>query len=187
MALIGSLRLKSKRKDKGRQAVAGTLEAAPPIAAALETTPPVDGEPAPPPPSAPPAQQEDEKDEKDYDDYTDRLTKLFPVEGVTLFPMAVGIANKDKGLLLALVCVIIVVVGVLRWLGTRDKKTGSSQWLAIGVSIVAFGLYAFTLGGFEYFFNEDGQQQRILISSFITVIFTSILGALDFVVPESDD
>ena len=183
MALIGSLRLKAKRKDKDSQAVVATLEAAPPVTDALEATPATAGEPAPPPP----AQQEEEKDEKEYDDYTDRLTKLFPVEGVTLFPMAVGIANEDKGVLLALVCLITLVVGVLRWLGTRDEKTGSSQWLAIGVSIVAFVLYAFTLGGFEYFFDADGQQQRILISSFITVIFTSILGAMDFVVPQSED
>ncbi|MEM6858988.1 MAG: hypothetical protein AAF559_14080 [Pseudomonadota bacterium] len=182
MAFTGSLRLKSKKKDTGvgPYAAFGSFdnERISQLEAELDLTPNrKSGEIA----------ENGEKDEKDYDDYTDRLTKLFPVEGVTLFPMAVGIANEDEGLLLALVCVITLVVGVLRWLGTRDAETGSSQWLAIAVSIIAFGLYAFTLGGFEYFFNEEGQQQRVLISSFITVIFTSILGAMDFVVTGSDD
>ncbi|WP_209347383.1 hypothetical protein [Pontixanthobacter sp. CEM42] len=116
--------------------------------------------------------------EKEKPGYIDKLTRLFPVEGVTLYPLAVGIADKDKSILVGLIIFIALFVGVLRYFATQPESGGSPKIPAIAVSVFAFLLYAFTLGGFGYVFGDVGRH--MLLSSFITIVFTASLGVMSF-------
>lgn len=138
----------------------------------------------------------DDEKSKDDTDYTDRLTKLFPVEGVTLFPFAVGISNEFESVfskdgnptvqsdyvLFWLVLIIAVVVIGLRYFGTQDEQ-GNANLKAVAVSAFAFALYAATLGGFAHFEPPEAEQLRILICSALTIIFTAFMGFMKPVLP----
>ncbi len=118
------------------------------------------------------------EDEGGRSTYIDRLTRLFPVEGVTLYPLAVGIAGDDRNILIGMVIFIAVFMGVLRYFATQTATGGSPKLIAVGVSIFAFLLYAFTLGAFGYIFDDI--ERHTLLSSFVTIIFTGSLGAMKF-------
>lgn len=105
--------------------------------------------------------------------YYRSLVKLFPVEAVTLYPMAIGIAGGDRSILLTLIAVIALVVVGLRYFGTRPVEGGAPDWAAIGVALVSFLLYAAALGGFGIIFRTEAQTTMLL--SFITVIWVAFL------------
>jgi hypothetical protein len=105
--------------------------------------------------------------------YYQSLVKLFPVEAVTLYPMAVGVAGDDRSALYVLIGVIALVVVGLRYFGTKPAEGGPPEWAAIGVSLVSFLLYAAALGGFGVIYGTEGQTAMLL--SFITVIWVAFV------------
>lgn len=103
----------------------------------------------------------------------EKLIKLFPAEGVALYPLASGIAGGDRTLLIVLVGVIAAVVLGLRALGTKPLEGGAPDWIAVFVSVVSFLLYAGSLGAFGYF--QGDQQKHTLVVSFATIVWLAFI------------
>jgi hypothetical protein len=105
--------------------------------------------------------------------YYQSLVKLFPVEAVTLYPMAVGIAGDDSRMLWILVGIIALVVIGLRVLGTRPAAGGPPDWPAVGVALVSFALYAAALGAFGVLYKNAATTAMLL--SFLTIIWVAFV------------
>lgn len=105
--------------------------------------------------------------------YYASLVKLFPVEAVTLYPLATGIAAGDVIVRLVLISIIALFVVVLRWFGTQEEGGGDADVLAIGVSVASFLLYAASLGGFGYL--PGGPEQTRQVLAFITVMWVALV------------
>jgi len=105
--------------------------------------------------------------------YYASLVKLFPVEAVTLYPLAIGIAAGDVVVRLVLISIIALFVVVLRWFGTQEEGGGDADVLAIGVSVASFLLYAASLGGFGYL--PGGPEQTRQVLAFITVMWVALV------------
>ena len=105
--------------------------------------------------------------------YYTSLVKLFPVEAVTLYPLALGIAAGDIVIRLTLIAVIALFVVVLRWFGTQEESGGDADVLAIGVSVASFLLYAASLGGFGYL--PGGPEQTRQVLAFITIMWVALV------------
>jgi hypothetical protein len=103
----------------------------------------------------------------------EKLIKLFPAEGVALYPLASGIAGGDGTLLIVLVGIIAAVVLALRALGTKPPQGGRPDWIAVFVSVASFLLYAASLGAFGYF--QGDQQKHTLVVSFATIIWLAFV------------
>ncbi|VXD01170.1 hypothetical protein [Sphingomonas sp. 8AM] len=104
--------------------------------------------------------------------YYTSLVKLFPVEAVTLYPLATGIAAGHAGLRLLLIGVIMLFVVALRWFATQDAG-GSADVPAIAVAVVSFALYAASLGGFGYL--PGGAAQTTQLLAFLTVMWVALV------------
>jgi len=105
--------------------------------------------------------------------YYTSLVKLFPVEAVTLYPLATGIAAGNATIRLILIAVIILFIVALRWFGTQDEHGGSADILAIAVSVVSFVLYAAALGGFGYL--PGGSEQTSQFFAFIAIMWVTLI------------
>ena len=105
--------------------------------------------------------------------YYASLVKLFPVEAVTLYPLAIGIADGDTAIRLILIAIIMVFVVVLRWFGTQEAEGGAADGPAIGVAVVSFALYAASLGGFGDLPGGPGQTGQFL--AFITIMWVALV------------
>lgn len=105
--------------------------------------------------------------------YYTSLVKLFPVEAVTLYPLAIGIAAGHAVLRLILIAVIILFIMALRWFATQDEEGGGADILAIVVSVVSFVLYAAALGGFGYL--PGGPEQTGQFFAFITIMWVALI------------
>jgi len=105
--------------------------------------------------------------------YYESLIKLFPVEAVTLYPMALGVAGEDQGMRMTLIVIIALVVVGLRYFGTKPPEGGRPDWMAIIVALVSFLLYAAALGGFGVLFKTPEQTATLL--SFLTVIWVAFV------------
>ncbi|MEA1014595.1 hypothetical protein [Sphingosinicella sp. LY1275] len=105
--------------------------------------------------------------------YYESLIKLFPVEAVTLYPMALGVAGDDEGTRTTLIAIIALVVVGLRYFGTKPIEGGRPDWMAIIVALVSFLLYAAALGGFGVLFQTP--QQTATLLSFLTVIWVAFV------------
>ncbi|MDQ0840187.1 hypothetical protein [Sphingomonas faeni] len=105
--------------------------------------------------------------------YYTSLVKLFPVEAVTLYPLAIGIAGNDIVIRLILIAVITLFVIALRWFGTQEESGGDADVLAIGVSVISFELYAASLGGFGYLPGGPAQTSQFL--AFITIMWVALV------------
>lgn len=105
--------------------------------------------------------------------YYTSLVKLFPVEAVTLYPLAIGIAGSDVALRLILIAVIVLFVIALRWFGTQEESGGGADRLAIIVSVVSFLLYAAALGGFGYL--PGGPEQTRQLLAFLTIMWVALV------------
>ena len=105
--------------------------------------------------------------------YYASLVKLFPVEAVTLYPLAIGIAAGDVAIRLILIAIIAVFVIALRWFGTQEEGGGDADVLAIGISVVSFLLYAASLGGFGYL--PGGPEQTRQLLAFVTVMWVALV------------
>ncbi len=105
--------------------------------------------------------------------YYTSLVKLFPVEAVTLYPLAIGIAGNDIVIRLILIAIITLFVIALRWFGTQEESGGDADVLAIGVSVISFELYAASLGGFEYL--PGGPEQTSQFLAFITIMWVALV------------
>jgi hypothetical protein len=116
---------------------------------------------------------EAEEGEEPNEPYYQSLVKLFPVEAVTLYPMAVGIAGEDRGALRILVGVIALVVVGLRFFGTKPATGGQPDWAAVGVALCSFLLYAAALGAFGVIY-KDAEKTAMLLS-FLTVIWVAFV------------
>jgi len=104
--------------------------------------------------------------------YYTSLVKLFPVEAVTLYPLATGIAAGHAGLRIALIGVIMLFVVALRWFATQDAG-GHVDGPAIAVAVVSFALYAASLGGFGYL--PGGAAQTTQLLAFLTVMWVALV------------
>lgn len=104
--------------------------------------------------------------------YYTSLVKLFPVEAVTLYPLATGIAAGHAGLRIALIGVIMLFVVALRWFATQDAG-GHVEGPAIAVAVVSFALYAASLGGFGYL--PGGAAQTTQLLAFLTVMWVALV------------
>jgi hypothetical protein len=105
--------------------------------------------------------------------YYTSLVKLFPVEAVTLYPLAIGIAGNDIVVRLILIAIITLFVIALRWFGTQEESGGDADVLAIGVSVISFELYAASLGGFGYLPGGPAQTSQFL--AFITIMWVALV------------
>jgi hypothetical protein len=105
--------------------------------------------------------------------YYTSLVKLFPVEAVTLYPLAIGIAGPDIVIRLILIVIITLFVIALRWFGTQEESGGDADVLAIGVSVISFALYAASLGGFGYLPGGPAQTSQLL--AFITIMWVALV------------
>jgi hypothetical protein len=105
--------------------------------------------------------------------YYTSLVKLFPVEAVTLYPLAIGIAGNDIVIRLILIAIITLFVIALRWFGTQEESGGDADVLAIGVSVISFELYAASLGGFGYLPGGPAQTSQFL--AFITIMWVALV------------
>ena len=105
--------------------------------------------------------------------YYASLVKLFPVEAVTLYPLAIGIAAGDVVIRLTLICIITLFIVALRWLGTQEERGGEADVVAIAVSVISFELYAASLGGFGYL--PGGPEQTSQLLAFITIMWVALV------------
>jgi hypothetical protein len=105
--------------------------------------------------------------------YYASLVKLFPVEAVTLYPLAIGIAVGNIVIRLILICIITVFIVALRWFGTQEKRGGDADVVAIAVSVISFELYAASLGGFGYL--PGGPEQTSQLLAFITIMWVALV------------
>jgi hypothetical protein len=105
--------------------------------------------------------------------YYASLVKLFPVEAVTLYPLAIGIAAGDVVIRLILICIITLFIIALRWFGTQEEKGGDADVVAIAVSVISFELYAASLGGFGYL--PRGPEQTSQLLAFITIMWVALV------------
>ncbi|MGK6324698.1 hypothetical protein ACMGDM_16665 [Sphingomonas sp. DT-51] len=105
--------------------------------------------------------------------YYTSLVKLFPVEAVTLYPLAIGIAGSDVALRLILIAVIALFVIALRWFGTQEESGGGADRLAIIVSVMSFLLYAAALGGFGHL--PGGPEQTRQLLAFLTIMWVALV------------
>lgn len=105
--------------------------------------------------------------------YYASLVKLFPVEAVTLYPLAIGIAAGDTVIRLILICIISVFIVALRWFGTQEERGGDADVVAIAVSVISFELYAASLGGFGYL--PGGPEQTSQLLAFITIMWVALV------------
>jgi len=104
--------------------------------------------------------------------YYTSLVKLFPVEAVTLYPLAVGIAAGDAAIRMLLIAVVMVFVVALRWIATQDAG-GRADVPAIAVAVISFALYAASLGGFGYLPGGAAQTGQLL--AFLTVMWVALV------------
>lgn len=105
--------------------------------------------------------------------YYASLMKLFPVEAVTLYPLAIGIAAGDIVVRLILIAIITLFIIVLRWFGTQEERGGDADVVAIAVAVVSFELYAASLGGFGYL--PGGPEQTSQVLAFITIMWVALV------------
>ena len=105
--------------------------------------------------------------------YYASLVKLFPVEAVTLYPLAIGIAAGDIVIRLILIGIITLFIVALRWFGTQEESGGDADMLAIGVSVISFELYAASLGAFGYL--PGGPEQTGQFLAFITIMWVALV------------
>jgi hypothetical protein len=105
--------------------------------------------------------------------YYASLVKLFPVEAVTLYPLAISIAAGDAVIRLFLICIITLFVVALRWFGTQEERGGDADVVAIAVSVISFELYAASLGGFGYL--PGGPEQTSQLLAFITIMWVALV------------
>jgi hypothetical protein len=105
--------------------------------------------------------------------YYTSLVKLFPVEAVTLYPLAMGIAAGDVVIRLILIGFITLFIIALRWFGTQEERGGGADVVAIAVSVISFGLYAASLGGFGYL--PGGPEQTSQLLAFITIMWVALV------------
>ena len=105
--------------------------------------------------------------------YYASLVKLFPVEAVTLYPLATGIAAGNATIRLILIAVITLFIIVLRWFGTQEERGGDADVVAIAVAVVSFELYAASLGGFGYL--PGGPEQTSQVLAFITIMWVALV------------
>lgn len=105
--------------------------------------------------------------------YYASLVKLFPVEAVTLYPLAIGIAAGDIVIRLILIGVITLFIVALRWFGTQEERGGDADVVAITVSVISFELYAASLGGFGYL--PGGPEQTSQFLAFITIMWVALV------------
>lgn len=109
--------------------------------------------------------------------YYTSLVKLFPVEAVALYPLAVGIAAGNAALRIALIGVIMLFVVALRWFATQEvgqeAGSGAADGPAIIVAVVSFALYAASLGGFGHLPGGEAQTTQLL--AFMTVMWVALV------------
>lgn len=105
--------------------------------------------------------------------YYASLVKLFPVEAVTLYPLAVGIAAGDIVIRLILIGIITLFIVALRWFGTQEEGGGDADGVAIAVSVISFELYAAALGGFGDL--PRGPEQTSQVLAFITIMWVALV------------
>lgn len=106
------------------------------------------------------------------DTYLSSLAKLFPVEAVTLYPLAIGIAGADEALRLGLIAAVAVFVVLLRTFATMDQA-GRPDVPAIAVATISFLLYVASLGGFGWL--AGGEQQTTQVASFVTIMWVALV------------
>jgi hypothetical protein len=105
--------------------------------------------------------------------YYASLVKLFPVEAVTLYPLAIGIAAGDFVIRLILIGIITLFIIALRWFGTQEESGGDADILGLGVSVISFELYAASLGAFGYL--PGGPEQTSQFLAFITIMWVALV------------
>jgi len=105
--------------------------------------------------------------------YYASLVKLFPVEAVTLYPLAIGIAAGNVGVRLILIGVIMLFVVALRWFATQEESGGDADVPAILVAVISFALYAAALGGFGDLPGGRGQTSQLL--AFLTIMWVALV------------
>lgn len=105
--------------------------------------------------------------------YYASLVKLFPVEAVTLYPLAIGIAGEDAAIRFLLIGIVSVFIIVLRWFGTQEESGGEADMLAIFVAVISFELYVGSMGGFGSL--PGGSEQTRQLLAFITIMWVALV------------
>ena len=85
----------------------------------------------------------------DFKFYLDRLMKMIPAEVISLYLIGTGFIPAGKSGVLA-VWAIVCLGGVLalRAYGTADSEAGQKpDWVHVVISMVAFAIWVYTLGG----------------------------------------
>jgi len=105
--------------------------------------------------------------------YPEKLVKLFPVEGVGLTTLVVGLGGSLLALSVILTILIAAGVFVVRMFATKPTNGGKSDWWAVGIATVSYFMYAVSVGAFSTF----GNPQALATSMGV------IIGIWTFVVP----
>ena len=105
--------------------------------------------------------------------YMESLVKLFPAEGVTLVTFIPGIAAGNTVVKVILVLVLCGLIVLLRQQATRPAGGGKPDWIAVGIAVISFVLYAMTIKIFGTFFGDE--NRHALLMSFISGIWIFVV------------
>ncbi|NLS78475.1 MAG: hypothetical protein GXY76_14560 [Chloroflexi bacterium] len=81
--------------------------------------------------------------------YLDRLMKMIPTEVISLYLVGSGLIPEAEDLTLVIwtVFCLLAVVALRAW-GTADARAGlPTDWKHVGISVVAFLVWVYSLGG----------------------------------------
>lgn len=87
--------------------------------------------------------------ERYFDFYLDRLLKMIPAEVVGLYLVGSGFIPQGEGIVLA-IWAIVCLAGVVavRAYGTADPENKKPpDWVHVAISMVAFVIWVYTMGG----------------------------------------
>jgi predicted membrane channel-forming protein YqfA (hemolysin III family) len=82
------------------------------------------------------------------DSYLSRLVKMIPAEALALYGAGAGVIPKDAAEpLIVWVVVCAAAIVAIRFRITTDQTRPSPQWLGIIISLGAFGIWVYSIGG----------------------------------------
>lgn len=107
-----------------------------------------------------------------HDSYLGQLTKLFPVEVVSIYPAGIILlkAVEVKTWWFAWLCVVGIIL--FRSIATTSKDGGSAQYAAVGVALISFLLWVVVLGGWFLPNDAPPSEKTIAIATAVSLVWT---------------
>ncbi|KPL03179.1 MAG: hypothetical protein AMJ90_03885 [candidate division Zixibacteria bacterium SM23_73_2] len=120
--------------------------------------------------------------QEDFKFYLDRLLKMIPAEVIGFYLVGSGFISQDDPIMLIIwtaVCLLGVVA--VRAFGTADpEKHKSPDWVHIWISLAAFLIWIYTLGGFFKALNvHNPKYGSLMVLAFTFFVPLLYLGPKD--------